>query len=123
MSGPNAYTVGWISALEKEYLAAQLFLEEQYKERVQRSANDSNHYTFGKASHVLRYWVILPMRGYRKDRGPQGSPYYIASWGIWYRLCCNCCNKLAPYLSQCHIRFDGWHRGWRTKQSARYPSG
>ncbi|KAF4447588.1 nucleoside phosphorylase domain-containing protein [Fusarium austroafricanum] len=48
MSNPPKYTVGWICAITTEYLAAQLFLDEEHEGPEFVSANDSNNYTLGK---------------------------------------------------------------------------
>ncbi|PYH52143.1 purine and uridine phosphorylase, partial [Aspergillus niger CBS 101883] len=48
MSDPNQYTVGWICALETEYVAARAFLEKKHPRPETLSPNDNNHYTLGE---------------------------------------------------------------------------
>lgn len=49
MSDPEDYTVGWICAIEPEYLAAQLCLDEQHPDLTYHpSPNDTNTYVLGK---------------------------------------------------------------------------
>lgn len=48
MSDPNNYTIGWISALKIEFVAAQEFLEEEHDAPKVVHVNDDNHYKLGK---------------------------------------------------------------------------
>ncbi|KIV84720.1 hypothetical protein PV11_00486 [Exophiala sideris] len=43
----NDYTVGWACALQEEYIAAQLFLDEKHGKPQALAANDTNAYTLG----------------------------------------------------------------------------
>jgi nucleoside phosphorylase len=45
---PNDYTVGWICAVSTEYVAAQLFLDEEHEQPAYVSPNDNNDYKLGK---------------------------------------------------------------------------
>jgi nucleoside phosphorylase len=45
MPDPNQYTVGWICALETEYVAARAFLDRKHDRPETFSRNDTNHYT------------------------------------------------------------------------------
>lgn len=61
------YIVGWICALNTEYVAAQLFLDERHKGPDYVSPNDNNDYTLGRVgSHVLlsanAFLCTLPRR-------------------------------------------------------------
>jgi nucleoside phosphorylase len=49
----ESYTVGWISAINTEYVAAQLFLDEKHPKPEPSSLpiDDNNHYTLGKIGH------------------------------------------------------------------------
>ncbi|KAG6988664.1 hypothetical protein FocnCong_v001799 [Fusarium oxysporum f. sp. conglutinans] len=60
MSNPQKYTVGWICAIATEYLAAQLFLDEEHEGPEFVSANDSNHYTLGKIGKHNVVIAVLP---------------------------------------------------------------
>ncbi|KAE8358693.1 nucleoside phosphorylase domain-containing protein [Aspergillus caelatus] len=51
MSGPtrySRYTVGWICAIHKEYVAAKAFLDEEHDRPQTVAPNDINAYTLGK---------------------------------------------------------------------------
>jgi nucleoside phosphorylase len=48
MGDCGKYTVGWICAITPEYVAAQAFLDKEYKGLEYRSANDNNIYTLGE---------------------------------------------------------------------------
>ncbi|KAF9765222.1 hypothetical protein IL306_002541, partial [Fusarium sp. DS 682] len=60
MSDPQKYTVGWICAIATEYLAAQLFLDEEHEGPEFVSANDSNNYTLGKIGKHDVVIAVLP---------------------------------------------------------------
>ncbi|KAF5967354.1 ankyrin repeat protein [Fusarium bulbicola] len=60
MSNPQKYTVGWICAIATEYLAAQLFLDEEHEGPEFVSANDSNNYTLGKIGKHNVVVAVLP---------------------------------------------------------------
>ncbi|GKU12255.1 unnamed protein product, partial [Fusarium langsethiae] len=60
MSDPQKYTVGWICAIATEYLAAQLFLDEEHEGPEFVSANDSNNYTLGKIGKHNVVVAVLP---------------------------------------------------------------
>jgi nucleoside phosphorylase len=64
MSNPQKYTVGWICALSAEYLAAQLFLDEEHDGPEFVSANDSNNYTLGKIGKHNVVISVLPLGEY-----------------------------------------------------------
>jgi hypothetical protein len=65
MSDPNDYTVGWICAIEPEYLAAQLCLDETHPNLKYRpSPNDTNTYTLGKVSDHNVVIACLPDGSY-----------------------------------------------------------
>ncbi|KAL6831285.1 ankyrin repeat-containing domain protein [Trichoderma sp. SZMC 28015] len=65
MSDPNNYTIGWISAIEIEYIAAQEFLEEEHDPPERVHQNDENHYTLGRIGKHNVVIVVLP----RGDNG------------------------------------------------------
>ncbi|KAL0929804.1 nacht and ankyrin domain protein [Colletotrichum truncatum] len=44
----HKYTVGWICAIDTEYVAAQEFLDEEHAHPHNLPPNDGNHYTFGR---------------------------------------------------------------------------
>ncbi|EXK77499.1 hypothetical protein FOQG_17796 [Fusarium oxysporum f. sp. raphani 54005] len=60
MSNPQKYTVGWICAIATEYLAAQLFLDEEHEGPEFVSDNDSNNYTLGKIGKHNVVIAVLP---------------------------------------------------------------
>ncbi|KAF3077352.1 Ankyrin-3 [Trichoderma lentiforme] len=65
MSDPNNYTVGWISAIEIEYAAAQEFLDEEHEGPKLANQNDENHYTLGRIGKHNVVIAVLP----RGDNG------------------------------------------------------
>ena len=65
MSNPNDYTVGWICAIETEYLAVQLCLDEEHPPLACRpSPNDTNTYTLGKIHNHNVVIACLPNGSY-----------------------------------------------------------
>ncbi|CAG2000163.1 unnamed protein product [Fusarium graminearum] len=64
MSDPRKYTVGWICAIATEYLAAQLFLDEEHDPPESVSVNDSNDYTLGKIGKHNVVMAVLPLGEY-----------------------------------------------------------
>ncbi|KAJ5459491.1 hypothetical protein N7530_011435 [Penicillium desertorum] len=51
------FRVGWIAALQKEYLAARQVLDVHYEDyEVSRHASDVNHYTFGR---IGKHYVVI----------------------------------------------------------------
>ncbi|KGO66230.1 Nucleoside phosphorylase [Penicillium italicum] len=65
MSNPEDYTVGWICAIELEFLAAQLCLDETHSNLAYRpSPNDINTYMLGKISKHNVVIACLPYGSY-----------------------------------------------------------
>ncbi|KAL3248947.1 hypothetical protein ABHI18_011837 [Aspergillus niger] len=60
MSDPDQYTVGWICALETEYVAARAFLEKKHSRPETLSPNDNNHYTLGEIAGHQVVIAVLP---------------------------------------------------------------
>ncbi|KAJ5520270.1 WD domain protein [Penicillium fimorum] len=60
MSDPSQYTVGWICALETEYVAARAFLEKRHSRPESLSPNDNNHYTLGEIGGHQVVIAVLP---------------------------------------------------------------
>ncbi|KAE8310967.1 WD domain protein [Aspergillus transmontanensis] len=60
MSDPDQYTVGWICALETEYVAARAFLEKKHTRPERLSQNDNNHYTLGEIGGHQVVIAVLP---------------------------------------------------------------
>ncbi|KAL4998879.1 hypothetical protein BDV10DRAFT_194000 [Aspergillus recurvatus] len=58
MSDPNQYTVGWICALETEYIAARAFLDKKHSRPESLAPNDDNHYTLGEIGvrNIISCW-------------------------------------------------------------------
>jgi nucleoside phosphorylase len=66
MSDPKNYTVGWISAIGTENVAAMAFLDEEH-EVPDVSANDDNVYTLGKIGKHHVVVAVLPDGEYGTD--------------------------------------------------------
>uniref|UniRef100_A0A0B7JWZ5 NACHT domain-containing protein n=1 Tax=Bionectria ochroleuca TaxID=29856 RepID=A0A0B7JWZ5_BIOOC len=64
MSDPLKYTVGWISALPSESVAAQQFLDEKHDTPEQVAVQDNNVYTLGKISRHNIVMATLPKGEY-----------------------------------------------------------
>ncbi|RDW79208.1 uncharacterized protein DSM5745_06060 [Aspergillus mulundensis] len=60
MADSAQYTVGWICALQTEYVAARAFLDERHPPPSTHSPNDNNHYTLGKIGDHLVVIAVLP---------------------------------------------------------------
>ncbi|KAF7173474.1 hypothetical protein CNMCM6106_007558 [Aspergillus hiratsukae] len=60
MSNPEQYTVGWICALETEYVAARAFLDKKHDRPETLSPNDNNHYTLGEIGGHQVVIAVLP---------------------------------------------------------------
>ncbi|KAL5042253.1 nucleoside phosphorylase domain-containing protein [Aspergillus fruticulosus] len=60
MSDPDQYTVGWICALETEYVAARAFLEKKHSRPQTISPNDNNLYTLGEIGGHQVVIAVLP---------------------------------------------------------------
>jgi nucleoside phosphorylase len=60
MSDPKDYTVGWISAISTEYIAAQTFLDKKHEWPEYVSINDNNDYTLGKIGKHNVVIAVLP---------------------------------------------------------------
>ena len=60
MSNPGIYTVGWICALETEYVAAQEFLDEDHPPLNYQNTNDNNIYKLGKIGEHNVVVACLP---------------------------------------------------------------
>ncbi|KAL6892083.1 ankyrin repeat protein [Trichoderma evansii] len=71
MSNPSDYIVGWICAVDTEYVAAQVFLDEKHEGPEYVSPNDNNDYTLGKIGKHNVVIAVLP-----------GGEYGIASAAI-----------------------------------------
>jgi hypothetical protein len=60
MSDPQAYTVGWICAIETEYTATQTFLDHEHDPPDWLSTRDTNHYTLGDIVGHNVVMAVLP---------------------------------------------------------------
>lgn len=67
----EAYTVGWICALDTEYIAAQLFLDEKHAPPVNTAKHDSNDYTLGRIGRHNIAIAVMP-----------GGEYGVASAAV-----------------------------------------
>lgn len=56
VSQPGDYIVGWICAIKVEYVAAQVFLDEEYEGPAFVSQHDNNSYTLGR---IGKYNVVI----------------------------------------------------------------
>ncbi|KAK2592122.1 hypothetical protein QQS21_010193 [Conoideocrella luteorostrata] len=60
-SYPNdLYSVGWICAIEPEYVAARAFLDEDHGQPTSVSKNDNNDYTLGRSGDHFIVIAVLP---------------------------------------------------------------
>ena len=64
MTDPKDYTVGWISAVTTEYVAAQTFLDEEHSLPEDGFINDNNDYTLGKIGKHKVVIAVLPYGEY-----------------------------------------------------------
>ncbi|KAJ5322925.1 hypothetical protein N7452_011214 [Penicillium brevicompactum] len=64
MSNPEDYTVGWISAVTTEYVAAQQLLDEKHEDPPRLSARTKNNYTVGKIGRHNVVITNLPVGAY-----------------------------------------------------------
>ncbi|KAJ4182507.1 hypothetical protein NW755_010274 [Fusarium falciforme] len=60
MPGPGDYTVGWICAVETEYVAARAFLDEIHPGPLSVSRHDNNAYTLGKIGNHNVVMAVAP---------------------------------------------------------------
>ncbi|KAI9035569.1 uncharacterized protein KD926_003229 [Aspergillus affinis] len=60
MSNTEQYTVGWICALQTEYVAARAFLDKRHDPPETLSPNDNNHYTLGEIRGHQIVIAVLP---------------------------------------------------------------
>jgi nucleoside phosphorylase len=60
MPNRENYTVGWICAIEPEYVAARAFLDEKHGRLDHVSSNDNNDYTLGKIKDHNVVITVLP---------------------------------------------------------------
>ncbi|KAK2007140.1 pfs domain-containing protein [Colletotrichum eremochloae] len=64
MSDPARYTIGWICAINIEYNAAQVFLDETHEPPKRTAENDNNTYTLGRIGKHNVVITILPQGQY-----------------------------------------------------------
>ncbi|CAG7554296.1 unnamed protein product [Fusarium equiseti] len=60
MSDPQAYTIGWISALATEFVAAQQFLDERHNPPESVGHHDNNFYVLGRIGRHNVVMATLP---------------------------------------------------------------
>ncbi|RCI09453.1 hypothetical protein L249_3730, partial [Ophiocordyceps polyrhachis-furcata BCC 54312] len=60
MSDPNSYSIGWISALELEYAAAQEFFDDEHEPPTYIHRHDDNHYALGRIGRHNVAMAVLP---------------------------------------------------------------
>jgi len=60
MSDPQAYTIGWISALATEFVAAQQFLDERHNPPESVGQHDNNSYVLGRIGRHNVVMATLP---------------------------------------------------------------
>lgn len=63
-SRPEDYTVGWICAIKVEYVAAQVFLDEEHEGPASVSQHDNNSYTLGRIGKHNVVIAALPFGEY-----------------------------------------------------------
>ncbi|KAK1252186.1 hypothetical protein MKX08_003373 [Trichoderma sp. CBMAI-0020] len=64
MSRPEDYTVGWICAIKVEYVAAQVFLDEEHEGPASVSQHDNNTYRLGRIGKHNVVIATLPFGEY-----------------------------------------------------------
>lgn len=64
MSDPKNYTVGWICAINTEYVAAQAFLDEKHEGPEYLSPQNKNDYTLGRIGRHNIVISVLPIGEY-----------------------------------------------------------
>ncbi|TLD23104.1 hypothetical protein PspLS_07598 [Pyricularia sp. CBS 133598] len=70
MPGARVNTVGWISAIQAELVAARSFLDEEHEPPQNPDQNDNNVYTLGSIGRHNVVMAILSKGGIRnKDSG------------------------------------------------------
>lgn len=87
MSDPDQYTVGWICALETEYVAARAFLEKKHPRPETLSPNNNNHYTLGEIAGHQVVITVLPDGEYRISSAAGVARDIVYSFpNIWFGL-------------------------------------
>ncbi|CAG7948209.1 unnamed protein product [Penicillium salamii] len=79
MASTNEYTVGWISAIESEYIAADVFLDEKH-DRPADLPPDDNDYTFGNIGKHSVVISTLPSGEYGKSSAASVATNMIRSF-------------------------------------------
>ncbi|KAI0135106.1 purine and uridine phosphorylase [Daldinia grandis] len=64
MLDPNSYSIGWICAVGKELVAAQVFLDEQHDGPDHVPVNDNNTYTLGRMGKHRIVIAAMPHQEY-----------------------------------------------------------
>ena len=64
MSNPEDYTIGWISAITTEYVAAQAFLDEKHEDPAYLPPRNNSDYTLGRMGKHNVVISVLPMGEY-----------------------------------------------------------
>jgi nucleoside phosphorylase len=64
MSNPEDYTIGWITALSTEYVAAQAFLDEKHEGPAYLSPRNSSDYALGRMGKHNVVISVLPIGEY-----------------------------------------------------------
>ncbi|KID83173.1 Ankyrin repeat-containing domain protein [Metarhizium guizhouense ARSEF 977] len=80
MSNASKYTVGWICALNAEYVAAQEFLDEEHAPPDFVSPNDTNHYTLGAIGKHNVAIAVLPDGEYGTASAATGAANLLNSF-------------------------------------------
>lgn len=60
MSDPSNYTIGWISAIDLEYAAAQEFIDDEHEPPSRIHRHDENHYALGRVGRHNVVMAVLP---------------------------------------------------------------
>ncbi|PCG89170.1 Hypothetical protein PENO1_106210 [Penicillium occitanis (nom. inval.)] len=58
----SRYTIGWICAIDIEYVAAKAFLDIEHQNLHSKPADDDNNYTLGKIGDKYVVITLMPMR-------------------------------------------------------------
>lgn len=80
MPRPEDYTVGWISAIQIESVAAGVFLDEEHGSLESQPPTDSNNYRFGKIAGHNVVIAILPLGIYGKASAASVASHMVRTF-------------------------------------------
>lgn len=117
MSDPAKYTVGWICAIEPEYVAAQVFLDDVHEGPEVVSPNDSNDYALSRIGKHNVVIATLPEGEYGTSRAAIVGTNMLHSFpniriGLMVGIAGGGTERAARYSSRryCGQRYSGRQR-------------